>query len=263
MSNTHHQNGLVDWSTGHLSHESTATQTMRSFLYPEDGGSISLRNSCKHPQNGGRNYSVVNSDGIRKWQIVPAQFGHPFVLIAEALTKVVSCESTIIWLLMRKKVTHIHVRTDHSARTGGGWKRMRWWWAKIINKTLLPNMQEEPEENSKECCRSLVTYFLDAVIVHNMLLHGFNSASELYRLSNRHWSANFSVKFCGKRDVGGQRGWTPTAVNLSFLDRSRSFLFQVVPHLSSRGWVDPVPDPLLLRKSGSVGKQTRDLWVYS
>jgi hypothetical protein len=27
--------------------------------------------------------------------------------------------------------------------------------------------------------------------------------------------------------------------------------------------VDPVPDPLLLRKSGSAGNRTRDLWIYS
>jgi hypothetical protein len=27
--------------------------------------------------------------------------------------------------------------------------------------------------------------------------------------------------------------------------------------------VDPVPDPLPLRKSGSVGNRTRDLWVSS
>jgi hypothetical protein len=45
----------------------------------------------------------------------------------------------------------------------------------------------------------------------------------------------------------------PAAVNLSFLDRSRYFFVQVAPQLSSRGWVDPVPDPLLLRKSGSAG----------
>ena len=31
----------------------------------------------------------------------------------------------------------------------------------------------------------------------------------------------------------------------------------------SRGWVDPVPDPLLLRKSGSAGNRTRDLCIYS
>jgi hypothetical protein len=43
-----------------------------------------------------------------------------------------------------------------------------------------------------------------------------------------------------------------TAVNLGFLDRSRYFL-ETAPQLSSRGWVDPVPDPLLNRKSGSAG----------
>jgi hypothetical protein len=35
----------------------------------------------------------------------------------------------------------------------------------------------------------------------------------------------------------GQRGGTTTAVNLSFLDCSRYFFFQVAPHLSSRGSV--------------------------
>jgi hypothetical protein len=29
--------------------------------------------------------------------------------------------------------------------------------------------------------------------------------------------------------------------------------------LYSRGWVDPIPDPLLLRKSGSVGIEPRPL----
>jgi hypothetical protein len=44
---------------------------------------------------------------------------------------------------------------------------------------------------------------------------------------------------------------------LGFLDRSRYFFFQVTPQLYSQGWVDPVLDPLLLRKSGTVGNQTR------
>jgi hypothetical protein len=39
--------------------------------------------------------------------------------------------------------------------------------------------------------------------------------------------------------------------------------FQVAPQLFSRGWVDPVPDPLLLRKSGSAGNRTRDLRICS
>jgi hypothetical protein len=40
--------------------------------------------------------------------------------------------------------------------------------------------------------------------------------------------------------------------------RPESLLFyQVAPQLYSRGWVDPVPDPLLLRKSGSAGNRTQ------
>jgi hypothetical protein len=41
----------------------------------------------------------------------------------------------------------------------------------------------------------------------------------------------------------------------------RCFL-EIAPHLSSRGWVDLALDPLLLRKSGSVGNRSRDLWIY-
>jgi hypothetical protein len=52
----------------------------------------------------------------------------------------------------------------------------------------------------------------------------------------------------------------PSAVNLGFLDWSRYFL-EIAHHFSSRGWVDPVPDPLLLRKSGSAGNRTWDLWI--
>jgi hypothetical protein len=46
--------------------------------------------------------------------------------------------------------------------------------------------------------------------------------------------------------------------NFDFIDRSRYYFFQVAPQMSSRGWVDPVPDPLLLRKSSSAGNRTRN-----
>jgi hypothetical protein len=52
-------------------------------------------------------------------------------------------------------------------------------------------------------------------------------------------------------------------VSLGFLDRSHYYFFQVAPQLSSWGWVDPVPDPLLLSKSESVGNRTQDLWSCS
>jgi hypothetical protein len=44
---------------------------------------------------------------------------------------------------------------------------------------------------------------------------------------------------------------------LGFLDQSHYFFFQVAPQLYSQGWVDPVPDPLLLRKSGSARNRTQ------
>jgi hypothetical protein len=55
----------------------------------------------------------------------------------------------------------------------------------------------------------------------------------------------------------------PTAVNVSFLDRSPYFLIQVASQLSSRGWMNPVPDPLLLRQPGRAGNRSRDLWICS
>jgi hypothetical protein len=42
---------------------------------------------------------------------------------------------------------------------------------------------------------------------------------------------------------------------LTFLDRSHQFFFPVAPQLYSRGSVDPVTDPLLLRKSGTAGNR--------
>jgi hypothetical protein len=58
-------------------------------------------------------------------------------------------------------------------------------------------------------------------------------------------------------------GHVVRAMDLGFLDQSHYFFIQVAPHLSSQGWVDPVPDPLLLRKSGSARNGTQDLWVCS
>jgi hypothetical protein len=51
------------------------------------------------------------------------------------------------------------------------------------------------------------------------------------------------------RDVSrGQRGGAPTAVNLSFLYRSRDFFFQVAPHLLSQGLSGPRSRPSATQK---------------
>jgi hypothetical protein len=52
------------------------------------------------------------------------------------------------------------------------------------------------------------------------------------------------------------RGVSGSQSRLSRLG-SATFFFQVAPQLYSRRWRDPVPDPLLLRKSGSTGNRTR------
>jgi hypothetical protein len=82
------------------------------------------------------------------------------------------------------------------------------------------------------------------------------SASELYRPSDRRLSAKVVPTFADRgRHVVSVTG--PYGRILEFLDRSRYLILQVAPQLYSRGWVDPVPDPLLLRKSGSAGNRTR------
>jgi hypothetical protein len=81
------------------------------------------------------------------------------------------------------------------------------------------------------------------------------SASELYRQSDRRLSATLVLTFA-------DRGYHVVSVTdpycsiLRFLDRSRYFFFQIALQLYSWGWVDPVPNPLLLRKSGSAGNRT-------
>jgi hypothetical protein len=74
------------------------------------------------------------------------------------------------------------------------------------------------------------------------------SASELYRPSGRPLSEKlvptFADRWCHVVSVTD-----PYDLNLRFLDWS--------PQLYSRGRADPVPDPLLLRKFGSVGNRTR------
>jgi hypothetical protein len=72
-----------------------------------------------------------------------------------------------------------------------------------------------------------------------------------------------SANFCGYSMSRGQRNGSPRLLICIFYTRSRYFSIQVAPQLSSRGWVDPVPDTLLLRKCGSAGNGARYLWICS
>jgi hypothetical protein len=73
--------------------------------------------------------------------------------------------------------------------------------------------------------------------------------------------AEVSADFCGLRVLGGQHIASLQPYS-QFLDQSRYFFFQAAPQLHSWRWVDPIPDPLLVRKRGSAGNRTWDLYLW-
>jgi hypothetical protein len=85
------------------------------------------------------------------------------------------------------------------------------------------------------------------------------SASELYRPRDRRLSTKLVPTFADKECCVVSATDSYGRI-LASLDRSRYFFFQVAPQLYLRGWVDPVPDPKFLRKSGSAGNQIRNVW---
>jgi hypothetical protein len=82
------------------------------------------------------------------------------------------------------------------------------------------------------------------------------STSELYRPNDRRLLTKL-VPTCADRGCHVVSVKDPYGRIPGFLDRSRYFFFQVAPELYSRGWMDPAPDILLLRKSGSAENRTR------
>jgi hypothetical protein len=72
-----------------------------------------------------------------------------------------------------------------------------------------------------------------------------------------------SLNFSWCRVSRGQHNGFPRPLISVFYTRSRYCSIQVALQLSSQGWVNPFPDALLLRKSGSTENRTRDLWICS
>jgi hypothetical protein len=91
---------------------------------------------------------------------------------------------------------------------------------------------------------------------------GLQSVSELHRPSDRRLSAKLVPTLAdrGCRMVSAKNSHGRL---LRFSRPEPLLSFLVAPQLSWRGWVDPVPDPLFLRKSYSAGNRTRDLWICS
>jgi hypothetical protein len=82
-------------------------------------------------------------------------------------------------------------------------------------------------------------------------------ASELYQTNDRRLPAKSVPTFFPDSGVSPSQRRMPYGRNLDFLNDSRYLFFQVAHQLYSRGWVDPVPNLLLLRKSGSAWNRTR------
>jgi hypothetical protein len=74
-------------------------------------------------------------------------------------------------------------------------------------------------------------------------------------------SGEANANFLHVQGVTWLAQWTPMADNYGSLDWRCYYVFQVAPQLSPQGWVDVVPDPLLLRKSGSMRDRTWNLWI--
>jgi hypothetical protein len=96
--------------------------------------------------------------------------------------------------------------------------------------------------------------FFKPIIVNVSIWPEF--ASQLYRPRDRRLSTQLVPTFTD-RDCHIVSVKDPYGRILDFLDRDQYFFFQIVPQLYARAWVDPVPDPLLLRKSGPAGNRTR------
>jgi hypothetical protein len=103
---------------------------------------------------------------------------------------------------------------------------------------------------------------LCASICHYKKNSGAQSSSELYRPSDRRLSAKL-MPTLADRGCRAVSATNPHGREIRFYRPDPRLSIQLAPHINTRRWVDPVLDPLLLRKSGSAGNQTQDLWICS
>jgi hypothetical protein len=101
--------------------------------------------------------------------------------------------------------------------------------------------------NSTLCNLNIWSHILKYNFCQNPNIGRYRGIQMAVRLSAK-VVTTFEVRGCHVVNVTDPYGRI-----LGFLDRSHYFFFQVANQLYSRGWVDP----LLLRKSGSSGNQTR------
>jgi hypothetical protein len=100
----------------------------------------------------------------------------------------------------------------------------------------------------------IITYHVESIIY--MITPWPESTSELYRPSDRRLSSKLVPTFANRGVSRSQRGGSLRPL-FAFSRLEPLLFFQVAPQLCSRGWVDPLPVPLLLWKSGSAGNRSQ------
>jgi hypothetical protein len=121
-------------------------------------------------------------------------------------------------------------------------------WTNLNPQTLIQHMKSFnsgfPFDTLEDYMKRVSVLLSLSVLVNEWIV---SVCEQLYRPRDRRLSAKLMrIEWCHV---------------VSAADPLRRYVFfQVAPQLYSRGWVDPVPDPLLLRKSGSAENRTRDLW---
>jgi hypothetical protein len=127
----------------------------------------------------------------------------------------------------------------------------------------MMNIIFHPEDRGRSFLRTIRTLYFISKDAELFKVTFSSSNSNIYtkRIAGLSSRANYTDQAArGCRVVSATY---PYGRILGFLDWSRYYFSQVATKLYSRGWVDTVPDLLLLRKSGSAGNRTRDLWICS
>jgi hypothetical protein len=174
-------------------------------------------------------------------------------------------EETFCYLSLKRLAGASPLHAMHQQRFATKWEQSKCWDCAYRDKGYSSDSQTELVFRDMTNCNGDVCQRIKHFISHNGWTFEHNNSVPLVRkrtIPTERPPLVGEVQSFADIECLVVSAADPHGRILGFLDRSRYISFQVAPQLYSRGWVDPVPDPLL-RKSGSAGNGTRDLWICS